>query len=214
MTLEEKFDGVELTEREFRRLKRDALSEQFKKIKVEKEKKDSSKPTYDISVVRDLFKGSDVSEEIISQELEKIQQKRKIKLNPKKIKQNLQRIVKPIILSVCITSGLGGAIYSYSSVTNLLNNKKEFDTTYQEVISKYGDYDGNGLISRQEQYQFITDVIRGHNAKFIENTGILKSFTINIPSLLWNAKYLEGSYVPNKTIIQWLKEYDQKNSSK
>lgn len=192
MTLEETFEETKLTKREFRRLKRNALNEQFPK-----EKMPSSKPTYDIVAVKDLFRGTDVSEEVISQELQKIEMRRENKKNlPSKIINGVG-LIKPLILIGCITGAiLGNAAAKY------INDLAEFDTLYDSVLIQYGDLNKDGIVNAGEEYLFRKEVLSKHNVIYYAGDRMVDS------------KYSNGKSVPPKTLTQWLKEYDQKNSSK
>jgi len=199
MSLDNKFQDIELTRAQLRRLKRNALNEQFKKKKKpfpQEKVHDSFKTTYDIVAVKNLFKGTDISEEVISQELQKIEAKKEKKvLMFAGIKKNLLSL-KPLVLAGCIAGAILG-----NTTARYITDLTEFDTLYDTVLIQYGDGNKDGLISPGEEYTFRKEVLNEHNVIYRAGDRMVDS------------KYPDGKSVPISDLTQWLKEYDQKKSS-
>ena len=206
MALENQFEGIELTEKELRRLKRDALNAQFKKLEEEqskefpKERVYSSKPNYDIIAVKDLFRGTDISEEVISQELLKIEiRKAKRKNLPSKIKHTPYEVSAPIVI-LGVVIGLFG-IVAYESF-KLENRSIKFNELYNSSLIQYADINQDGMITPNEETIFDIKILKEHNLKYIYGERLM------------DTKYQNGETVSVQDLTQWIKEYDKKNSSK
>jgi hypothetical protein len=208
MALEDRFENISLNKKEFNRLKRNALNYQYdsKKPFIQGKMPEYPNSKYDIIAVRELFNGTSVSEEIISKELFKIQEERERKKQTKfEIKQSLKKAIRPILLSLAITSaviGVGyGAVRGVSAIGKKIvigKQKIEFNKLYNPLLEKYGDVDKDGEVSDYENLIFKENIMKEHNTQY------------QFGNFMMGTKDKIGKEIPIPTLTQWLREYKQK----
>ena len=224
MSLETDLKKVALTETQFRKLARN-LKVRYAQIKTEERK------NYGYKDIQSLFRGTEVknalSTEAIIEEITKVQSEKPFL---KKIQEKFEDIVYSVKnidlekaignLIGCVVMGavLTGAGFLIKTEIDYGKLEKVYSRVYQETLIRAGDLNGDGLISKEEEYELPYEVIKGHPASLERRTkfGRIIDNVIdgsdNGEARLQKTRYLNDKLVNLKELTKWLQEYQPNKS--